>query len=170
MTYTVWMDGTKVGETAFELRYGTDRRGGVFHPTELGIALLPRITAMGPALLDVGRMCRERGIDTEDPDLDVEGTLRTVFAAPEGNRVVAAAEQIARLELHGPSGELVRWESMMISDVEELRALARTTPSSEDPAPDEPTDRPPIRYLISAKFTDRDSATRARRTRAQQVS
>jgi hypothetical protein len=95
MTYTVWMDGTKVGETAFELRYGTDRRGGVFHPTELGIALLPRITAMGPALLDVGRMCRERGIDT---------------------------------------------------------------------------DRPPIRYLIAAKFTDRDSATRARRTRAQQVS
>lgn len=170
MTYTVWMDGTKVGETAFELRYGTDRRGGVFHPTELGIALLPGITAMGPALLGVGRMCREQGIDTDDPDLDVEETLRTVFAAPEGSRVVAAAEQIARLELHGPSGELVRWESMMISDVEELRTIARDGSLSDDPEPAERDDRPPIRYLISARFTEREPATRARRQRGRLVS
>jgi hypothetical protein len=169
MTYTVWMDGTRIGETAFELRHGTDRHGGVFHPTELGLAMLPGITAMGPALLDAGRMCRERGIDTEDPDLDVESATQTVFETPEGDRVLAAARLIARLELHGPSGELVRWESILISDLNDLAAAAERSSSAEDPATIDRRDRPPVRYFISAKF----SAGRRgifRRSRGQSVS
>lgn len=169
MTYTVWIDGTRIGETAFELRHGADRRGGVFHPTELGLSVLPGITAMGPALLDAGRMCRERGIDTEDPALDVESATRTVFETPEGDRVLAAAKLIARLEVHGPSGELVRWESILISDFSELAAMAGTDSSSGDPATVGRGSESPVRYFISATF----SAGRRgvfRRSRGQSVS
>ena len=58
MSYTVWLDGTLIGESNLELRHGTSRRAGIFHPTELGLSVLPGITAMGPALLDTGRAWR----------------------------------------------------------------------------------------------------------------
>ena len=169
MTYTVWMDGTRIGETAFELRHGADRRGGVFHPTALGLSVLPGITAMGPALLAAGQMCRERGIDTEDPDLDVESATRTVFETPEGDRVLAAARLIARLELHDPSGELVRWESILISDFNDLAAMAGPDSSADDPAAVKRASESPVRYFISAKFSGGRRGW-FRRSRGQSVS
>src|SRR5687768_12867794 len=87
MAYTVWIDGMKVGDTSLELSHGSGRRAGVFHPSVEGLALLPGITAMARALLDAGRMCRESGIDTEDPDLDVDSATEAVFATPEGRRI-----------------------------------------------------------------------------------
>ena len=152
MSYTVWLDGTRIGETALELRHGADRRGGVFHPTELGLAVLPGITAMGPALLDAGRMCRERGIDTEDPDLDVESATQQVFQTPEGDRVLEAAKLIARLELYDPSGKLVPWESILISDFNELAAMAKSSLAEDQAAPVGRSGADPVRYFISARF------------------
>ena len=149
MSYTVWMDGTKIGETALEMRHGARKRAGVFHPTELGLSVLPGITAMGPALLDTGRMCRELGINTEDAALDVEAAADELFGTPPGQRVLAAASQIARLELRGPTGELVRWDSILISDVDEMAAAAARDSGTKLEV-DTPPNTERMRYLISA--------------------
>jgi hypothetical protein len=166
MAYTVWLDGEKIGETALELRHGRDRHGGVFHPTEVGLSVLPGITAMGPALLDAGRMCRESGIDVDALDLDVEGATQRVFETPEGHRILEAAKLIARLELHDASGELVRWESLLISDVNELAALQMTVLPRAESTPIDRSGRDPMRYFISATFdTGRGAGSRRRGAR-----
>ena len=167
MSYTVWLDGTLIGETNLELRHGERRRAGVFHPTELGLSVLPGITAMGPALLDTGRVCRQQGIDTSDDQVLSEDLAEEVFGTEPGKRVLEAAKVIARLELHGPAGELVEWESIMISDMDELAAAAGRTSSTAAAiargAPD------PVRYFISAKL-DGDTFTQRLRRRTVQVS
>ena len=152
MSYTVWMDGIKIGETAFDVRHGTDRRAGIFHPTELGLSMLPGITTMGPALLDVGRMCRERGVDIDDPALDTDSSTEEVFQTPEGHRVLEAARQIARLELHDPSGEIVAWESILITDLHDLTAAAGARSLADDAAAIDHRGRAPVRYFITAKI------------------
>ena len=167
MRYTVWMDGTRIGETAFELRHGGDRRGGVFHPTEPGLLVLPGITAMGPALLDAGRMCRENGIDTEDPDLDFETVAQEVFGTGEGRHVLEAAKLIARLELRDERGESVRWDSILITDLNDLPGAVGS--SAEVPAAMGGGHQRPVRYFISAKFSVEGWATRLR-SRAFRVS
>lgn len=90
MSYSIWLDGNRIGDTNLELPHGTDRRGGVFHPTEFGLTVLPGITSMAPALLDVGRLCRDHGIDFDSPDLDVDGLTEDLFRTPEGHRLFAA--------------------------------------------------------------------------------
>jgi len=163
MTYTVWMDGTKIGDTALELSPGEGRRAGIFHPTAPGLAVLPGIAAMAPALLDAGRMCRENGIDTEDPE-NFEGAAEGIFETTEGNRILEAAKLIARLELRGPGGEVVPWESLLISDMNELAALAGGKPGkSRGPAGRGGGD--PIRYFISAKLDPAHAGGRRDRKR-----
>ncbi len=153
MSYTVWMDGNKIGETAFEFRHGSRKRAGVFHPTKFGLTVLPGITAMFPALLETGQACRELGLSTEDAALDAEAVAERVFETPAGRRVLAAASQISQLVLQGPSGELVLWDSMLISDLNELSAVAARA-AGNDQSPSARPDGPPIRYLISATLTN----------------
>jgi hypothetical protein len=152
MEFTVWMDGTKIGETALEISHGTGRRAGVFHPSASGMALLPGITAMPRALLEAGRMCRANGIDPEDPALDMEGTATAVLQTAEGRRIMDAAKIAVRLELHDARGTLVPWDSLLISDMHDIRALARHEPamSAEEAEGGEGDD--PIRYFITAKL------------------
>lgn len=156
MAYTIWMDGIKIGETAFEVRIGVNRRAGVFHPTELGIPLLPGITAMGPALLDTGRMLRAQGIDTEAPDPD-PALVDSILESPEGRRIRAAASHIARLEVRDASGDPIPWDSLLISDVEEMAAAAA---SAESERVTRQLDERRIRYLISASFGEAQLAAR----------
>jgi hypothetical protein len=172
MAYTVWMDGSKIGETNLELRHGTKRRAGIFHPTEFGLTVLPGITAMTPALLDTGRTCRERGIDTEEENLDLDNVIDEVFGTPAGQRVLAAAREIARLEVRSPSGELMPWKSILISDMTELAAMADKEPADTqvaDPSMPILGDLPPIRYFISATFKNAGFAARLR-ARGQRMS
>jgi hypothetical protein len=157
MRYSIWMDGTKIGETEFELRHGRDRRGGIFLPTQLGLSLLPGITAMTPALLDLGRLSRERRADASEA-LDECAHAESMLATPEGNRMIDAAEQISKLELRDPSGEVITWDSLLISDFRDLstesdaqRAARRREERAEE--------SDPVRYFISATFA---AASRAR--------
>ena len=165
MSYTVWLDGMKIGSTTLEISLGDDRRAGVFHPTAPGLALLPRVTAMAPALLDARRACREQGIDTEDPDLDLDATTDDLFRTPEGQRVLEAAKIMTRVELHGPRGELVPWESLLISDMQEIMKYAA---SAGGKAGEKPADGDALRYLISAKIggAARHPSVRVSRARA----
>lgn len=156
MSYTIWLDGNRIGDTDFELRHGTDRRAGVFHPTELGITLLPGLTSMAPALLDVGRMCRVKGIDTEDPDLDIERATEDIFQTPEGHRALAAAREMSRLEVHDASGRVVGWKSMLITDMTDFAGTVARAVAANDPALADDTTltcrigETPVRYFISA--------------------
>jgi hypothetical protein len=160
MFYSVWLDGNRIGDTALELRHGLGRRAGVFHPTEFGLTVLPGITAMAPALFDMGRMCRENGIDTEDPDFDIDGAADGIFATPEGRRLIAAAKEISRLELQDASGRIVHWDSILISDMTDfariaakgrLDAVAKRTPDAEEALADQ-IGGSPVRYFISTKI------------------
>ena len=168
MSYTVWLDGTRIGETALELRHGNNRRGGVFHPTELGLSVLPSITAMGPALLDAGRLYGEDDFIPDDPDAPSESAAAAFFATPEGQRIMQAAELISRLELLDASGALVPWESLLISDMNEFIAVATRCSSgkSEPATPAERNDGDPVRYFISATLI---SSPRRLRGRAPRV-
>jgi len=150
MRYSIWMDGTKIGETDFELRHGRDRRGGIFLPTPLGLGLLPGITAMTPALLDLGRLSREQRADAGETR-DECAAAEALLATPEGNRMIDAAEQISKLELRDPSGEVLAWDSLLISDFRDLstetdtqRAARRREKRGEE--------SDPVRYFISATF------------------
>ena len=47
MTYSVWADGVRIGETKLELRPSPRRRTGAFHPTDTGGALLAGVAGRG---------------------------------------------------------------------------------------------------------------------------
>jgi hypothetical protein len=151
MTYTVWIHGQQIGETAFEYEHDRRRRAGSFQPTEFGLQVLPSITAMAPALFDFGAMCKRRGIDPDSASAtDAERALDIFGGTPEGKRVIAAAKQIAELEVRDPRGQIVLWESLAITDLDWLVSYAR---ERGDPEPneilDEMPDHEPIKFMIS---------------------
>ncbi len=176
MEFSVWLDGAKIGETAFEIAHGAGRRAGVFHPTVCGFERLPAITAMARTLLDVGRLCRRTGIDPDDPDLDVEATTDSIFETPEGHRMMDAVKINVRLQLHDSRGRIVKWETLLISDMDDIRAAAAERRRASDDAGEDSVgcdqmeeeqpmvtpnrglideieeDGDPIRYFISAKL------------------
>jgi len=148
--YTVWKNGEKIGETRFELRPAPSRLAGVFHPTASGLSVLPAVTAMAPALIEFGRICRARGImaDENRPEAVDEG-LEAFANTPEGKRVRTAASHVAELELRDPSGRTIIWESILISD---LTAFAQLSAERRRDAESQLSKLPgdPIRFMISA--------------------
>ena len=148
MSYSVWLDGIRIGDTDLELRHGLGRRGGVFHPTEVGLTVLPGITAMGPALLDLGQLCRENGVNTKD-GVDIDRATEGVLGTDAGRRMLAAAEEISRLELHDDAGRIVRWESILISDMTDFVAIAAKQMPDAEEIPADELRASPVRYFIS---------------------
>ena len=151
MTYTIWIHGQQIGETAFEYEHDKRQRAGSFQPTEFGLQVLPSITAMSPALFDFGDMCKRRGLDPESAsEADAATALDMFGGTPEGQRVIAAAKQIAELEVRDPNGRIVPWESLAITDLDWLIAYAR---ERGDPGPNEILDNmpvhEPIKFMIS---------------------
>ena len=154
MPYSVWKNGQKIGETRFELCPGPRKRAGVFHPTAFGLSVLPGITAMGPALLDFGAMCRERGVDVDDNRPETAERAFDDFAdTPQAARIRAAASCIADLEVRDGNGRTLGWDSIMISDMNEIAKLAerrrRGTPDQLSMLPGDP-----IRFMISTTLAD----------------
>ena len=55
MHFTLWHRGVLVGRTDFTLGvFPGGRRAGVFQPAASGMAILPALTAMAPAILELG--------------------------------------------------------------------------------------------------------------------
>ena len=164
MTYTVWIHGRQIGETAFEYEHDKRRRAGSFQPTEFGLQVLPSITAMGPALFDFGAMCKRHGLDPESTSKADAATALDVFGGtPEGQRVIAAAKHVAQLEVKDPSGQIVPWESLTITDLDWLVAYAR---ERGDRAPnailDDMPEHDPIKFMISLTLNREIAGTPAR--------
>ena len=157
--YTVWMYGQMIGETRFEALVAGRKRAGVFHPTEFGIALLPGITDMFPALVDFKDMCERQGLDVQDDRLETgRDAFETLKDTPEGRRVVAAARRIAEIEVREENGECIPWESLAISNLEELAALASRRAKSGPQQVLQPNDGDPVRYLISLTIAPQNGA------------
>jgi len=151
MTYTVWIHGQQIGETAFEYEHDKRRRAGSFQPTEFGLQVLPSITSMAPALVDFGAMCKRRGLDPENTsEAGAAMALDAFGGTPEGQRVIAAAKRVAELEVRDPSGRTIPWESLAITDLDWLVGYAR---ERGDAGPNEILDNmpehDPIKFMIS---------------------
>ena len=160
MTYTVWMHGQQIGETKFEYRHTAQRHAGAFHPTPFGLTMLPGITAMGPALFAFGDMCRRAGIDTDDDcPTNASAALEAFSETPEGRRVIAAAKQIADVEVRDPDGKRMPWESLAITDLEWMVAFARQQKPEILARVDALPPHDPIKFMIS--LTLRSAGRRA---------
>jgi hypothetical protein len=161
VTYTVWMQGRQIGETRFEYTHDQRKRAGSFVPTEYGLAVLPRITDMCPALLDFGELCRRKGFDMDDArDVTAAAALDAFTDTTEGRRVLGAASQIAQIEVLDPLGQIVAWESPAISDVDELAAIARSrAPGSLD---ERLNADHTVKFMISLTLAKRSRVTRPR--------
>jgi len=159
-SFTVWSRGRRLGETTFELQPTGPKRAGIFHPTAVGIEVLPAITAMTPALFDFGALCKRAGFDANDDDpAKASEALETFRESPEAKRLASAAREIADLVLLDAGGNLMLWSSILISDVDDILRLAKTLghdgrdgddpPAETDEAVDPARGESPIRYMIS---------------------
>ena len=125
VAYTVWKDGKRIGQTDLELRPSVRRRAGTFVPNEYGLTVLPGITAMLPALMAFGDMCRRRGLNVEDTSPAAGRLALDAFSETvEGRAVIEAARHVGEVELRDSRGQTVVWESLLISDIRQVRALA----------------------------------------------
>jgi hypothetical protein len=135
MAYTVWKNGQRIGQTDLELSPGGRRRAGTFLPNDYGLTVLPGITAMLPALLAFGDMCRRKGLDVEDRSPEAGRMALDAFAeTPEGQAVIEAAKHVGAVELRDRRGQTVVWESLLISDLRQVRALASDRARTAQPA------------------------------------
>ncbi len=153
MAYTVWKDGKRIGQTNLELSPGGRRRAGAFLPNDYGLTVLPGISAMLPALMAFGEMCRRRGMNVEDTSPDAGRMALEAFAETiEGQAVIEAAKHVAAVEVRDSRGQTVVWESLLISDLRQVRALARDRARAADP--DVPDDGESF-YFISVTLASR---------------
>jgi hypothetical protein len=164
MTCTVWLRGQQIGESGFECEHDRLHRAGAFHPTAFGLSVLPSITAMGPALFAFGDLCKREGLDTEtdDPVL-AASAFETFVATQEGRRVMAAAHQIAGIEVRDSEGKTITWESLAITDLDWMVAEARRRNPSLLRAVDAMPPHDPIKYMISLTLAEhQDGVTSVR--------
>ena len=158
MPYTLWSRGILVGATDFSLGERNSRHlAGVFQPAESGMMLLPALTAMAPALFDLKTMMKREHITENDADEDPDRVMDVFEQSPEGRRLMAAAKEIERLELRAPNGRVLELESILVSDLTELRRFGIHPPDEKKRKKGKKRrkHRDPIRYLISATLAPR---------------
>jgi hypothetical protein len=147
MRYTLWQRDVLIGETDFQLgRMPDGRRAGVFHPAPSGMSVLPALTAMAPALFGLGEAMGRLPLSDEAIDDDPEGALAAFEQSPEGRRLLAAAEQMAELELRDGGGRPIAFESILVTDLRELASLGVAHAAVGEP---NRRQRDPVRYVIS---------------------
>jgi hypothetical protein len=155
MPYTLWSRGILVGVTDFALGDKHSRHlAGVFQPAETGMMLLPALTAMAPALFDLHARMKQEHLSEEAAEANPDRVLEVFEHSLEGKRVIASAKEVEQLELRAPSGLVLEIESILVSDLLEMKRFGfRTTPIKRRRGRRQRVD--PIRYLISATLAAR---------------
>lgn len=155
MPYTLWSRDTHVGDTDFSLGEQTaNRRVGVFQPTAPGLMLLPGITDMAPALLALNAVIERDGLSDDDMERLLQDD-EWIERMPEMRRMMASARHISDLQLRDPDGRPLAVESILVSDLDELKRLATADDDQHDDEPaegaaPEPSQPPePVRFIIS---------------------
>lgn len=157
MPYTLWARGILLGATDFALGEEHSRHlAGVFQPAASGMMLLPVLTAMGPALLDLKTLFKREHLSEDDVESDPDRVLEIFERSPEGQRVIASAKAIDQLELRAPNGRVLEIESILVSDLTEWSRFGIRPHERKKRKKGKKTKKhcehqgDPIRYLISA--------------------
>lgn len=154
MPYTLLLNGVLIGETDFEHKgQGPRQQAGVFRPAPSGLTDLPRITGMFAASLAFMRVV-ERNKSTLDSREDAALTL--LENTPEGRKLIEHAKVIEQLELRDPDGNTLPVESIAVSNLQELAALAASKLGKDS------LDAVPPKYLISVTVRPIGAATTRR--------
>src|ERR1051325_4498402 len=158
MTHTFWHLGILMGEAALETSPDEPlRRAGEFQPTAYGEALFPRLTGILAAGHALKHFLDANGLDPET--MGREAVDEMLDSTPAGQKVMDIGRTLSEVEVRGPDGERLEFESLGFTDLMELRNFAREllegaeTEEDEDdddlndeidePSPDTP------RYLVS---------------------
>ena len=156
MPYTLLLHGVVIGETDFEHQgHGPRQQAGVFRPAPTGLNDLPRITGMFAASLAFMRVVeRNKSALTGRAETAIELLENT----PEGRKLIEHAKVIEQLELRDPDGKEIEIESIAVSNLQELAALAASklgNPKLGDV---------PAKYLISVTVRPIGTSPSRRRT------
>jgi hypothetical protein len=153
MPYTLLLHGAVIGETDFEHKgQGPRQQAGIFRPSPSGLTELPRITGMFAASLAFMRV-----VERHKP-VDSEAAVGLLEDTPEGRKLIEHARVIEQLELRDPHGKRLEIESIAVSNLQELAALAASKLGKKSLG-----DAPP-RYLISVTVRAIGSSVEPRRT------
>jgi hypothetical protein len=148
MPYTLLLHGRLVGETEFDdAGPGPGQRLGILRPTEHGLEVLPRLVGFLSAAARLKQAIERRGLD---PDaMSSEAMFQLLDHTPEGQRMVDVVKALDALELRDSSGGRVSFTSIAVSDLAELRRVAREL-GEEIPLPDDSA----TTYVISATLAN----------------
>jgi hypothetical protein len=153
MPYTLLLHGVVIGETDFEHKgRGPRQQAGEFRPSPSGLEVLPQVTGMFAASLAFMRV-----VERNTPS-DREGALGLLETTPEGRRLIEHARVIEQLELRDPDGNRLDIESIAVSNLCELAALAASKLGKSNLG-----DVPP-KFLISVTVRPIGAAVTSRRT------
>ena len=156
MPYTLLLHGIVIGETDFEHKgHGPRQQAGVFRPAPSGLDLLPRITGMFAASLAFMRVVERNKAAIDSNDATAMDLLEQT---PEGRCLVEHAKVIEQLELRDPAGKEMAIESIAVSNLQELAALAASKLGKAS------TGDVPPKYLISVTVQPSGSPFARRRT------
>jgi hypothetical protein len=168
MPYTLWARGILIGATDFALGEEHSRHlAGVFQPATSGMMLLPALTAMGPAVLDLKTMFKREHLSEDDAEHDPDRVMEIFERSPEGQRVIASAKAIEQLELRAPNGRVLEFESILVSDLTEWSRFGIRSPDTRKRKKAKKSKKhaeqygDPVRYLISATLALRPSVALA---------
>jgi hypothetical protein len=159
MAYTLSLHGRHIGETDFEQAgVGPRQRFGMLRPSEHGLEVLPRLTGFLTAASALKQAIERRGLDPEDMSADT--VIEVLERSTEGQRMIEVVKALDALELCDSTGARVRFTSIAVSDLRELRRLSAEL-SVDVALPDDPG--LPV-YAISATFGEKyESPPRGRR-------
>ena len=156
MPYTLLLNGVLIGETDFEHQgQGPRQQAGVFRPAPTGLNDLPRITGMFAASLAFMRVVERNKSALESRE---DTALTLLETTPEGRRLVEHAKVIEQLELRDPEGKTLPIESIAVSNLQELAALAASKLGKGT------IDAVPPKYLISVTVRQIGAPVTRRRT------
>jgi hypothetical protein len=156
MPYTFWYSGILIGESDMEERpNGRRHRAGAFRPTAYGLEIFPRLTG----ILSAGHALKMH-LDANglSPDtMDAREIEAVMDSTPAGQKILDIGRTLCDVEMRGPSGGKLEFESIAFTDLREFERLARElgTESAEEVA-DLPPGTP--QYVVSATLCRKASA------------
>jgi hypothetical protein len=144
MPYTLWSHGRLLGETELEYaRYAPLNRGGGFWPTVIGSKLMPVVTGVTAASIELATKSRGLERSTAPKHEDSGDLTARIHESTEYADYLAAIDRLNALdlELHDPEDNVVPAEWIDIRDLDFLSDLqARDLEADDEVALPEPYD------------------------------
>jgi len=121
MSYSLYHCGQLVGHT--DLGHEgplPDQRLGVLKATPRGVSILPALVG----LLSVSMALQDIVPDNEDAKVDLDAMRNALTQSQAGRRAIRLVQQLEKLELRDDSGRRVDFQTISISNLEELTKIS----------------------------------------------